>query len=263
MTDPLPLDPLSFTDHPPSPDSPPAAGRHPTAAAVEQAVGITFRNPGLAVRAVTHSSFANESPTEIEDYERLEFLGDAVLDFLSAYWLYQHFPELPEGDLTRLRSSLVRTETLAALARRIGLDKVLRIGKGERLTGGQNRDAILCDVFEAITGAIAIDQGVETVYGFLNPFFQEEAARTFEQLAIIDCKSVFQERAQAMLGITPGYRVVEMSGPDHNRRFTVEVLVGEEFFGKGSGNSKQAAAQDAARKALDKIQRMERQQEED
>jgi ribonuclease-3 len=169
----------------------------------------------------------------------------------------------PTAAATRLRSSLVRTETLASLSRRIGLDKVMRIGKGERLTGGQNRDTILCDVFEALVGAITIDQGIETAYGFLNPFFQEEAARSFEQLAIIDCKSVFQEKAQALFGITPGYRVVEMSGPDHNRWFTIEVLVGGESFGKGSGNSKQAAAQDAARKALERIQRMEKHQEED
>lgn len=231
--------------------------------AVERITGWTFKNPGLALRAITHSSYANESPIEEEDYERLEFLGDAVLDFLAAYWLYQHFPELPEGDLTRLRSAMVRTETLAARSRRFGLEKVLRIGKGERQAGGENRETILCGAFEAITGAIALDRGVEAAYDFLAPIFQEEGPRAFEQLGIADCKSLFQEKAQAEFGLTPGYRVVQMSGPDHNRRFTVEVMVGQEAFGRGSGNSKQTAAQEAARQALGTIEKMKRKQVEE
>jgi ribonuclease-3 len=231
----------------------PEEKRHPTAAAVEKAVGLVFSNPGLAVRALTHSSYTNESPEEGENYERLEFLGDAVLDYLAAYWLYQHFPELPEGDLTRMRSALVRTETLAAFAQQLGLNRILRIGKGERLTGGQDRMTILCGVFEALTGAIALDQGVEITYTFLGSFFTRESERFFEQLASNDCKSLFQEKAQALFGVTPGYRVVDMSGPDHDRRYTVEVFVGEESYGIGMGNSKQAAAQDAARQALDKL----------
>jgi ribonuclease-3 len=231
----------------------PAESRHPTAVAVEQATGLVFSNPGLVVRALTHSSFTNESPGEGENYERLEFLGDAVLDYLVAYWLYQHFPELPEGELTRMRSALVRTETLAAFAHQIGLNRILRIGKGERLTGGQERATILCGTFEALMGALALDQGMEATYAFLSPFFTRESDRVFEQLASSDCKSLFQEKAQAKFGITPGYRVLEMSGPDHDRRYTVEVLVGDEPYGAGEGNSKQAAAQEAARKALEKI----------
>lgn len=231
----------------------PESLRHPTAAAVEQATGLTFSNPGLIVRALTHSSFANETPGEGENYERLEFLGDAVLDYLVAYWLYQHFPELPEGDLTRMRSALVRTETLAAFAQRLGLNRILRIGKGERQTGGQDRATILCGVFEALMGAVALDRGMEATYEFLSPFFTRESDRIFEQLASGDAKSLFQEKAQARLGVTPGYRVVDSTGPDHDRRYTVEVLVGEESYGIGSGHSKQEAAQDAARKALDRI----------
>jgi ribonuclease-3 len=231
----------------------PAESRHPTAVAVEQATGLVFSNPGLVVRALTHSSFTNESPGEGENYERLEFLGDAVLDYLVAYWLYQHFPELPEGELTRMRSALVRTETLAAFAHQIGLNQILRIGKGERLTGGQERATILCGTFEALMGALALDQGMEATYAFLSPFFTRESDRVFEQLASSDCKSLFQEKAQAKFGITPGYRVLEMSGPDHDRRYTVEVLVGDEPYGAGEGNSKQVAAQEAARKALEKI----------
>jgi ribonuclease-3 len=232
----------------------PDESRHPTAAAVEQATGLAFRNPGLAVRALTHSSFINESPGEGENYERLEFLGDAVLDYLAAYWLYHHFPEFTEGDLTRMRSALVRTETLAAFAQKIGLGRILRIGKGERLAGGQDRATILCGVFEALVGAIALDQGVEAAYGFLKPFFAGESEIVFEQQSSNDCKSLFQEKAQARYGITPGYRVVDATGPDHDRRYTIEVLVGEKSFGIGEGNSKQTAAQDAARKALQKIE---------
>jgi ribonuclease-3 len=242
----------------PDPEESPAEGRHPAAAAVEQATGIRFHNPGLAVRALTHSSFANESSTEVEDYERLEFLGDAVLDFLSAYWLFQHYPELSEGDLTRLRSSLVRTETLAAFARRIGLDQVVRIGKGERLAGGQNRLTILCGVFEALIGAIVLDRDIETAYRFLSPVFSAEAVRSFDPMVVADNKSQFQEKAQAKYGITPGYRVVSMTGPDHDRKYMIEVFVGDESFGVGSGNSKQAAAQDAARQALEKLEALQK-----
>jgi ribonuclease-3 len=231
--------------------------KHPTAEAVERATGLVFSNPGLAIRALTHSSFANESAEEGEDYERLEFLGDAVLDYLAAYWLYQHFPELSEGDLTRMRSALVRTESLAAFAQQIGLNQILRIGKGERLAGGENRITILCGTFEALTGAIALDQGMEKAYAFAGPLFQQEADRVFERLSSSDCKSLFQEKAQAKFGATPGYRVVDMTGPDHDRQYTIEVLVAGRSFGIGTGNSKQAAAQDAAQKALEKLQREE------
>jgi ribonuclease-3 len=236
-----------------APVGPAVESKHPTAVAIEHATGLVFNNPGLAVRAVTHSSFANESPEGGEDYERLEFLGDAVLDYLAAYWLYQHFPELSEGDLTRMRSALVRTESLAAFAQGIGLNQILRIGKGERLAGGENRATILCGVFEALTGAIALDQGMEKAYDFVGPLFHQEATRVFEQLASSDCKSLFQEKAQAKYGATPGYRVVDMTGPDHDKQYTIEVLVDGRSFGIGVGNSKQAAAQAAARKALEKL----------
>jgi ribonuclease-3 len=234
-------------------NSNPEKARHPTAAAVEKITGLVFSNPGLAVRALTHSSYTNESPNESGNYERLEFLGDAVLDYLAAYWLYHHFPELPEGDLTRMRSALVRTETLAAFAQQIGLNGIVRVGKGERLSGGQARITILCGVFEALTGAITLDRGVETACTFLEPFFEREADRVFDRLGISDSKSLFQEKAQARFGVTPGYRVVDMSGPDHDRRYTIEVLVNGESYGIGEGNNKQAAEQDAARKALKKI----------
>jgi ribonuclease-3 len=253
-------DPFSPQPLPPDrgdPADPAGEKTHPAAAAVERATGLVFSNPGLAVRALTHSSYANESSEEGEDYERLEFLGDAVLDYLAANWLYHHFPELSEGDLTRMRSALVRTETLAAFAQQLGLNRILRIGKGERLAGGENRATILCGVFEALMGAIALDQGMGKAYAFVGPLFQKESDRAFEQLASGDCKSLFQEEAQAKYGATPGYRVVDMTGPDHDRSYTIEVLVAGKSFGIGTGNSKQAAAQDAARRALEKLRREE------
>jgi ribonuclease-3 len=252
-----PASPESFSTDRGDPVDPAGEIAHPTATAVERATGLVFSNPGLAVRALTHSSYANESAEEGEDYERLEFLGDAVLDYLAAYWLYQHFPELTEGDLTRMRSALVRTESLAAFAQQIGLNHILRVGKGERLAGGENRATILCGVFEALTGAIALDQGMEKAYAFVGPLFKKESDRAFEQLASADCKSLFQEEAQAKYGATPGYRVVDMTGPDHDRYYTIEVLVAGKSFGIGTGNSKQAAAQDAAHRALEKIRREE------
>jgi ribonuclease-3 len=234
--------------------------KHPIAAALEQAAGLTFANPGLAVRAATHSSYANETPGEGEDNERLEFLGDAVIDFLAAYWLYQHFPELSEGDLTRMRSALVRTETLAGFAQQIGLNRILRLGKGERQAGGEHRLTILCGVFEALTGAIVLDRGVKAAYAFLDPFFHDEGSKIYDRLASNDCKSLFQEKVQAKFGKTPGYRVVDMTGPDHDRRYTIEVLVGDVSYGMGSGNSKLSAAQDAARKALEQLRKEEESQ---
>jgi ribonuclease-3 len=248
------IEPSSPEPSLPEPQSRGGEKKHPTAEAVERATGLVFSNPGLAVRALTHSSFANESSEVGEDYERLEFLGDAVLDYLAAYWLYQHFPELSEGDLTRMRSALVRTESLAAFAQQMGLNQILRVGKGERLAGGENRATILCGSFEALTGAIALDQGMEKAYAFVGPFFQQEADRVFERLASSDSKSLFQELAQAKFGVTPGYRVVDMTGPDHDRQYTIEVLVAGRSYGIGTGNSKQVAAQDAARKALEKLQ---------
>jgi ribonuclease III len=223
------------------------------AAMVEQATGLHFLNPMLALRALTHSSFANERLGAEEDYERLEFLGDAVLDFLVAYWLFQKYPTLPEGELTRIRSALVRTESLAALSRQYGLGSLLRIGKGERQTGGAKRITLLCACLEALMGALVLDQGVEAVFNFLSPYFESQGAALLSKESSTDYKSLFQEWAQSRTGITPVYRMVRAEGPDHDRWYTVEVLVGDIVYGCGSGNSKQNAAQEAAREAMTRI----------
>lgn len=227
--------------------------KDPTVRALEEAIGLRFRNPEVALRAVTHSSYANEAKLEVGDYERLEFLGDAVLDFLSAFWLYHHFPTMSEGELTRIRSALVRTETLAALSRKVGLGDILRVGKGESRSGGRERETILCGAFEALVGAITIDSSVYTAYAFLEPFFKRQAGKVRERSENTDSKSLFQEWAQSALGQTPTYKVVAEEGPDHDRHYTVAVLLGEQEHGRGAGSSKQVAAQEAARNALERV----------
>jgi ribonuclease III len=239
---------------PPVRSEPPAGGAShaalQVAAAVEAATGLHFHDSTLVLRALTHSSFANERPGIEEDYERLEFLGDAVLDFLVAFWLFQKYPALPEGELTRIRSALVRTESLAGLSRRLGLGKLLRIGKGERQTGGANRNTLLCACLEALMGALVLDQGTSAVYDFLSPYFESQGEELLNKELSTDFKSTFQEWAQSRSGNTPAYRMVRAEGPDHDRWYTVEVLIADTVYGSGSGNSKQNAEQEAARQAM-------------
>jgi ribonuclease-3 len=208
--------------------------------------GIVLQNPSLLQRALTHRSYLNEHPEALEDNERLEFLGDAALDFVTATWLYNRFPEMDEGGLTRLRSSLVRTEQLAEFARSMGLGDGLLLGRGEETSGGRDRSALLCDAFEAVVGAIYLDSGLDTVFSFMEPFLSAAAELVLEDESLLDPRSQLQIWAQAEMGETPRYETIDSFGPDHEREFLVEVRVGEELFGKGRGRSKQEAAQKAA-----------------
>jgi len=210
----------------------------------------TFNDSSLLLRALTHRSYINEHAGAGEDNERLEFLGDAVLDFLSGSYLYRRFPELDEGGLTRMRAALVNTEGLAALAIEIDLGQHLRLGKGEDDSGGRKRSTLLCDGFEAVMGAYYLDSGLEAVRQYVEPLFDTSSRVVIVGETDVDAKSGFQEWAQAERGQTPHYAQLAVSGPDHNREYTVEVLVGEESFGTGSGPNKQAATQSAARAAL-------------
>ena len=212
--------------------------------------GLHFSDFQLVRRALTHSSYINENPDALEDNERLEFLGDAALDFLSAAWLYKHFPEMDEGQLTRLRSSLVRTEQLAEFAEQIQLGEAVLLGRGEEASGGRDREALLCDVFEALIGALYMDSGLEPVAHFLEPRFTQAVERVMQDESLLDPRSLLQIWAQAELGETPRYRTVEAIGPDHAREFVVEVSIGRETSARGVGRSKQEAAQAAARTAL-------------
>jgi ribonuclease-3 len=209
-----------------------------------------FNDPSLFRRALTHRSFLNEHPEEIEDNERLEFLGDAVLDFVVGAFLYHRFPEMSEGRLTRLRAALVRTEQLAAFATALDIGPQMRLGKGEEEGGGRQRPTLLCAAFEAIVGAYYLDAGIDAVREFVEPLLRPAAGEILRAEADVDSKSLLQEWAQATLGQTPRYHMVSATGPDHLKEFTVEVRLGGGIYGTGSGPNKQAAEQAAAQTAL-------------
>jgi ribonuclease-3 len=213
---------------------------------------ITFKDQSLLLRALTHASYLNEHPRDgLEDNERLEFLGDAVLDFISGELLYHRFPEAPEGYLTRLRAALVRTETLAEFARECEIGETLLLGHGEAENGGRIRNGNLCAAFEAVTGALYLDQGVGVVREFVLPFFENTLEEIVRDELDKDPKSKLQEWTQANLGLTPSYQTVDSRGPDHQKIFTVAVSIGDKVYAQGVGASKQTAAQQAAEQALE------------
>jgi ribonuclease-3 len=218
---------------------------------LEENLAITFRDRSLLERALTHSSYLNENPTSaLEDNERLEFLGDAVLDFVVGAYLYNRFPEQAEGELTSLRAALVRSRTLADFARELQIDSYLRLGFGEEENGGRERTPLLCAAFEAVVGAVYLDQGLEAVQRLVEPLIGPALTHIRAKSLHKDAKSEFQVWAQAAYNITPHYEVIEESGPDHAKTFTVQVMIGREQWGAGSGSSKQGAAQAAAAQAL-------------
>ncbi len=220
----------------------------------QELIGIQFSDQSLLVRALTHKSYANEKPLRVlEDNQRLEFLGDAILDFLSGEWLYEHFPDASEGQLTRLRAALVRTETLAGFARDYRIGDALLLGHGEEDSGGRQRIANLCDAFEALIGALYLDQDLDAVRRFVYPLFERAAQETLEGERDKDAKSLLQEWSQRHLGLTPTYHAVSSTGPDHAKQFVVVVMIGDKLYGEGTGPRKQLAAQAAARHALDLI----------
>ncbi len=218
-----------------------------------QRLGLPFSDMLLLSRALTHRSYLNEHPEALEDNERLEFLGDAVLDFVVGAWLYNRYPEMPEGDLTRMRSALVYTEQLAQFARKIGLGGAMRLGRGEAQAGGRDRSALLCDTFEALIGALYLDAGIDAVLNFIAPLLEEAAEEILILRKIDDPKSMFQEWAQSEGYGAPQYLTRSSIGPDHSKLFEVDVMLRGEVYGTGSGPSKQAAAKEAARDALRKL----------
>jgi len=218
---------------------------------LEQNLNISFSDSSLLLRALTHRSFVNENPDDVlEDNERLEFLGDAVLDFIVGAYLYNRFPEIDEGELTELRAALVKTGTLAGFAQQMEIGRYLRLGYGEEENGGRERAPILCAAFEAVIGAIYLDQGVEKAQALVEQLAGPALVEIRENSLHKDAKSEFQVWAQARYNVTPHYNVIESSGPDHAKTFTVQVFIGDDPWGKGSGPSKQTAAQVAAGDAL-------------
>jgi len=216
----------------------------------EEVLGISFQDASLLRLALTHRSYVYETPgAALATNERMEFLGDSILALISADFLYRTFPALTEGELTDVRAVLVRTETLATLARELSIGDHLRMGKGEQ--GTKESPRVLASAFEAVLGAIFLDQGLERVQQFLLPKLEPIATMSVEKRLFKDSKSLFQELAQAQESITPSYRLASQEGPSHNRTFTIEVMLGDTVAGRGQGRNKQTAEQEAARNALE------------
>jgi ribonuclease-3 len=212
-----------------------------------------FTDPSRFYRSLTHRSYLNEHPEVLEDNERLEFLGDAVLDFLVGAWLYNRFPEMAEGSLTRLRAALVGNEQLAEFARALGLRELMRLGRGEAESGGRDRPVLLGSTFEALVGALYLDKGIPAVMSFVGPLLEEATDQILTGRRDQDPKSLLQEWAQSEGLGTPYYQTVAALGPDHDKTFQVAVIIGGKIYARGSGPSKQNAAKAAARAALSEI----------
>lgn len=217
---------------------------------LEQNIGYTFHNLSLLQHALTHSSYANEKKGTITSNERLEFLGDSVLSIIVSDYIYQNFPDLPEGQLTRLRASLVCEKSLCRFSKELSVGEHLLLGKGERANGGQERPSILADAFEAILAAIYLDGGMEPARRHVLRFVTEELHH-MEHEAFKDYKTELQEIIQRNPEEQLSYVLIGESGPDHDKSFTVEVHLNSNVIGVGSGHSKKNAEQAAARKALE------------
>lgn len=216
---------------------------------LEEKIGYTFRNPQLLEQALTHSSFANEGKKHGHNNERLEFLGDSVLSVIVARHLFLTYKDLPEGELTMLRASLVCEKALDVFAGQIGLGKYLRLGKGEEMTGGRERPSILADAFEALLAAIYIDGGYEAAQTFVLGFIPRNLdVRRKNKLS--DYKTALQEIIQQNREERVEYVLVDEHGPDHAKVFTAEVLLNTNVIGRGTGSSKKQAEQNAAHEAL-------------
>ncbi len=216
-------------------------------------LGLTFSNLDLLVEALTHRSYLNEHRDYVGTHnERLEFLGDAVLELAATDFLYKKFPSKPEGELTAYRAALVNTVSLSESAQALGIGKYLLLSKGEAKDTGRARDVILADAFEAIIGAIYLDQGYGAAEAFVARTLTVKIDAIIAERAYQDAKSHFQEVAQEKKGITPTYETLSEVGPDHDKIFTVGVFLGENEVARGQGKSKQEAEQDAAKAGLEK-----------
>lgn len=214
-------------------------------------LGLTFTDLALLGRALTHDSYLNEHPgTPLEDNERLEFLGDAVIDFLAAEWLYTRLPDEAEGKLTQLRAALVRNDALARIAASLGVGAMLLMGRGEAEHGGRKRPRNLGGALEAILGALYLDSGLDAARAFIMPHFENLLAAILREATDKDAKSRLNEWSQKAMGREPVYVALETTGPEHDPAFLVEVRIGGETFGRGRGRSKRGAEQEAARDAL-------------
>jgi ribonuclease-3 len=218
-------------------------------------LNIKFNNIELLERALTHRSYLNENRSVDKSNERLEFLGDAVLELIVSDYLYRKYPDRPEGELTSFRSAIVRTESLAQASKEMGYGKYLRLAKGEEESGGREKDYILANTFESVLGAIYIDQGYKPCEELVSKILISKIDNIVKNRLDIDSKTKIQELAQAKYGHTPTYEVLKEHGPDHNKKFIIGVKVGNKIIGKGRGASKQKAEEAAAQKGLKYIEK--------
>ena len=223
-----------------------------TLEAFQQQIGVTFHNQTLLKQAFVHRSYLNESKEFPESNERLEFLGDAVLSFITSEYLFRTYPKYPEGTLTNVRSTLVKTTSLAITGAELCLGELLLVSRGEESSGGRTNQSLLADCFEALLGAIFIDQGIEVAQQFVEKVLLVKTEAIIKNKSYVDYKSLLQELVQEETKISPTYNVIRSEGPDHDKVFYVEVMMGETPLAEGKGKSKQEAEQDAATRALEK-----------
>jgi len=217
---------------------------------LEKKLGIKFKNKNLLKQALIHRSYLNEHPEEkLEHNERLEFLGDAVLELIVSVYLYQNYQN-PEGELTAWRASLVNANNLSNLAKNLGINDFLFLSKGEAKSTGKAREIILANTFEALIGAIYLDQGLKQAKNFIKKHLIKQLPEIIEKELYKDPKSKFQEIAQGKFKITPTYKVLKEEGPAHEKKFTVGLFLNEKFIAKGEGSSKFEAEVEAAKKGL-------------
>lgn len=219
---------------------------------LEAQMELSFDRPDLLELAFIHKSFINESKEKNECNERLEFLGDAVLELVVTEYLYNTYPDTDEGVLTNWRSALVKGKNLAHVARMLKLGRHLKLSKGEDQSGGRDKDYILANTMEALIGALYLDKGYDRTKEFISRYIIKFLDEIIAQGLHIDAKSHVQEMAQDKIGVTPHYELIDESGPDHDKIFLMGIYFGEDLVGQGKGSSKQTAEQEAARDALRK-----------
>lgn len=221
---------------------------------LEKNIGVVFKNKSLLNTALTHRSYLNEHRSVSENNERLEFLGDAVLELIVSDFLYITYPDRPEGELTSFRSALVRTDSLASSAKDLGIGKYLNMSRGEEESGGRDKDYLLANTFEAILGAIYLDHGYDSCKEFVSKTLFPKLDNIVKHRLDIDNKTKMQELSQSVFKLTPTYEVIKEEGPDHNKIFTVVIKLDEKIVGKGEGASKQKAEEQAASEGIKYIE---------
>jgi ribonuclease-3 len=221
---------------------------------LEETASYQFNRPHLLQEALTHKSFINEiTEKSLKDNERLEYLGDAVLDLVVSRYLFDKLPEAQEGELSKIKSTIVSEPTLAIIARKLNLGDFLILGKGEELSQGRNKSSLLANALEALIAAIYIDSGLRSAEAFIHLWFTETIDNILTSQITFDCKTDFQEQCQKVYEVLPEYKLIKTTGPDHEKVFEIHLLVKGDLFGVGTGKSKKEAEQKAAREALNRI----------